>query len=110
MPPERERPRPALEVRSRAPSVGWVDLKKPILSDLIVPDFASVAKKVIQKLATTFDELRGTNLLRLTEVLTDPTRTALDRAVSETFRVTADMTILRTLLASDPLFAASRPG
>jgi hypothetical protein len=84
----------------------WIDLKKPILEGLDVLNVATLDESRVASLAAGFDTFAEAKLSSVTEIDRDPIRAALDREVMAALGVDDDLSKLRALVASDPLFSA----
>ncbi len=93
---------------NRAETEGpWVDFKKPILENLLVPDLRIVPSEQQRFLASAFDRLCHQGLLPLPEMANDPVRAEIDAAVSTALRL-PDFSFLRTMLAREPVVCLER--
>jgi hypothetical protein len=82
----------------------WVDIKKPILEELMVLDPRALNERQRRALVSVYDEAHRTELLPLTELAHDPGRIAIDEALMTALGLDADLTVLRELLAEEPIF------
>lgn len=80
----------------------WIDLKKPVLSEMPVLDVRAISTEQLRQLVSAYDTLSTRSLLPFPQMANDPVRQAIDNAISEAL-VLADLSIFRTLLAQEPI-------
>jgi hypothetical protein len=93
----------AARVDTRA---AWVELKKPILKEVVVLNPIALSSSQRQKLIQTYDELSSQTLARLPDVNQDIVRRKIDKAIMETLKVDDDLTTLRRMLGEEPILKA----
>lgn len=80
----------------------WVDFRKPVLSGMPVLDVRALRAGQIKSLLGAYDRLGRQPLLPFPEMAADPVRKAIDDTVSEALGL-PDLSVLRTLLAQEPV-------
>ncbi|RMF53954.1 MAG: hypothetical protein D6749_00785 [Chloroflexota bacterium] len=80
----------------------WVKFNKPTLEALPVLDMSLLTKRQLSKLAEAYDRLSHEMLLPFPEMENDPTRAAIDAALSEALGL-PDLRGLRILLGQEPV-------
>jgi len=88
----------------------WVELKKPILEELAVIDPTKLRKAAQDKLIAAYDELCKMEIQALPQMAEDTIRGRIDAAVAGALGLTGDLSVLRKLLAADPIVSMSLPG
>ncbi len=86
---------------------GWVSNKKGDLGELAVLDPRSCSPQQLAALDQLFDEVAEMEFLRLPEMAECPARRALDDGLSDILDL-PDLSVLRTLLASEPVVSNRR--
>jgi len=85
----------------------WVQFKKPILSGLPILDLRALTPDQLSALAAAYDRLSTQTLQPLPRMAQDETRAAIDAAISATLGL-PDLTLLRTMLAHEPVITMKR--
>jgi len=88
----------------------WVELKKPILEELAVIDPTKLRKAAQEKLIAAYDELCEMEIQALPQMAEDTIRGRIDAAVADALSLTGDLSVLRKLLAAEPIISMSLPG
>ena len=88
----------------------WVDLKKPILQNLMVPNPAHsmFRGRRLTKLVSAYDKLANQELRPLPQIADDPVRARIDTAIARALEFTDDIEITREMLAREPILTGSR--
>lgn len=86
----------------------WIELKKPIVEDLLVLDPSSLPARNRRLLLDAYDELSGETLGPLPEINHDDIRTRIDAALTRALRLRRDMAPIRGLMSVDPLFVRTQ--
>jgi len=86
----------------------WVDIKKPILENLMVIDPRRLSARTRERLMRAYDEISREELQPLTELAVDPVRRQIDDAIMTALDLEDDLTALRELLAAEPIFERFR--
>jgi hypothetical protein len=76
----------------------WVELKKPILEEMLVIDPSKLSKGTQQKLSKVYDELSKKEILALPQMVEDEVREKLDNVVSDALGLDNDLSVVRKLL------------
>jgi hypothetical protein len=87
----------------------WVKFKKPILANLMVPDFRTLAREGIARLSSAFDELSSEPLLPFAAMDQDRTRARIDSAISRALSL-PDLDVVREMLAREPVISLRHIG
>jgi hypothetical protein len=82
----------------------WVQFKKEPLHRMLVLDVRALTPGQLEKLASTFDDLKDKPLQSLSQMADDKTRAVIDQAISEALGL-SDLTGLRRKLAQEPLIS-----
>jgi hypothetical protein len=85
----------------------WVDFKKPVLASLPVVNLADLSTHQLRILTACYDQIAGKALQPLPEMASDQLRATVDAAVAKALRL-PDFSILRTLLAREPVVSLNR--
>ena len=85
----------------------WVKFKKPLLSSMPIPDFASLSQSKLKILSNEYDRLKGLTLSPLQLIDNDPVRFEIDKAVIRAFGL-SDVSIIREMLAREPMISLKR--
>jgi len=85
----------------------WVAFKKPTLLATPVLDVAGLGKSRLSSLAEAYTGLAEQVLRPFPQIAEDPVRAEIDEAVRKAFRL-PDFSILRTLLAQEPILSLER--
>jgi len=80
----------------------WVKFRKPTLSGMPVIDVRSIGTDQLSHLVGAYDTLSTRALLPFPQMAADPVRKGIDDAVSDALGL-PDLSILRTLLAQEPV-------
>lgn len=87
----------------------WVDFKKPSLGAMPVLDVRALSDEQLTHLADAYDKLCHAELSPLPEMATDEVRAEIDTAIANALNL-PDFSILRTLLAREPVVCMRRIG
>ena len=85
----------------------WVGFKKPVLASMPVLDVQALSSASLKALAKDYELLADKPLGRFSEIGTDPIRAGIDGAVARALRL-PDFSILRTLLAQEPIVSLKK--
>jgi hypothetical protein len=85
----------------------WVKFKKPVLAALPTLDLDSLSPEQLKQLSDAYDELAHRELQPFPEMATDTVRAAIDKAIAKALHL-PDFSILRTLLAQEPVVCLKR--
>lgn len=85
----------------------WVKFKKPVLAALPTIDLDSLSDDQMGQLSDAYDELAYQELQPFPKMATDPVRAEIDKAIAKVLRL-PDFSILRTLLAQEPVVCLKR--
>jgi hypothetical protein len=97
-------------IASRVDTRGaWIDLKKPILEEMLVIDPRALAAETKKKLVAAYDELAKTEIQALPHIAKDEVRGKIDKAVAEALGIADDLSMLRKLLGNEPIISMSLP-
>jgi len=97
-------------IASRVDTEGaWVELKKPILEELAVIDPSKLPKATQEKLTAAYDRLCKMEIQALPHMAEDAIREQIDAAVADALRLKGDLSVLRKLLAAEPIISMSLP-
>jgi hypothetical protein len=97
-------------IASRVDTRGaWVDLKKPTLEEMPVIDPRKLSNHAQKKLCAAYDELCKTEIQALPQMAADVVRDKIDAAVSNALKLKDDLSLLRKLLAAEPIISMSLP-
>ena len=80
----------------------WIDFKKPVLAGLPVLAVRDLEVDKLKVLSDTYDKLCKDELLPFPHMANDPTRQAIDEAVTKMLGL-PDISILREMLAREPV-------
>ena len=80
----------------------WIDFKKSVLSEMPVLDIRRLTPQQIRQLVNAYDALGNQALLPFPQMESDPARQAIDATISKALGL-PDLTILRRLLAQEPI-------
>ncbi len=86
---------------------GWVSIKKGDLGRMPVLDVRELSAKQIAGMSNLFDDLADASFERLPAMVDCPTRSKLDNGLAEILDL-PDLSVLRTLLASEPVVSNRR--
>lgn len=84
----------------------WIDLKKPIVEQLIVPNPADLDARQRRDLLELYREVSERTLLPLPQIAHDPVRADVDRGMMAALGFDVNLDGLRRLLAEEPIFYA----
>lgn len=97
-------------ISSRVDTEGaWVELKKPILESLAVLDPRRLPKKAQEALVQAYDQLAKLELQPVPQIAKDDVRSKIDAAIAEALGIEDDLSVLRMLLASEPVMSMRLP-
>jgi hypothetical protein len=82
---------------------GWIKFKKPAIENLSVPDFTKLPKESIERAVKGFSLLASEELMSLTMIAEDETRSKIDDIICGLFEIPS-LDSLRELLAEEPVF------
>jgi hypothetical protein len=85
----------------------WVAFKKPTLLSMPVLDVTGLGRSRLSDLAKAYDGVAEQMLRPFPEIAEDPVRAEIDEAVRKALRL-PDFSILRTLLAQEPILSLKR--
>jgi hypothetical protein len=85
----------------------WGKFKKPVLESMPVLNTASLNKRQLKKLTSTYDKVATQTLQPFPFMATDKVRAAVDAAFAEALGL-PDFSVLRTLLAQEPVVCLNR--
>ena len=85
----------------------WIDFKKPVLAALPTLDLDSLSPDQLNQLSDAYDELAHEELQPFPHMHTDKVRAGIDKAIAKTLHL-LDFSILRTLLAQEPVVCLKR--
>lgn len=80
----------------------WIDFKKPVLAELPVLAVSSLKADKLKMLSDTYDKLCKEELLPFPHMAHDPTRQAIDEAITRVLGL-PDISVLREMLAREPV-------
>jgi hypothetical protein len=83
----------------------WVDLKKPILEDLLVLDPRKLRESARERLCETYDEIKKLEIQPLPQIAIDVVREKIDNAIATALRITQDLGTYRQLLGAEPVIS-----
>ena len=86
----------------------WVELKKPNLGAIAVINPAALAANRRRRLAAAFDHYASLDMRPLPLVAEDDVRAAIDRAIAGALDLKDDFSVVRTIVAAEPILAYSR--
>ncbi len=87
----------------------WVDLKKPILEELLVLDPRALSQSARRSLCDSFDSFHNLELRSLPHIADDDVRARIDAAVAHALGVKDDFSVYRRMLAAEPLLSGHVP-
>jgi hypothetical protein len=87
----------------------WVELKKPILEELLVIDPRELSADTKKKLVAAYDELAKAEIQALPHIAKDEVRGKIDKAVADALGIHDDLSMLRKLLGNEPIISMSLP-
>ncbi|MEK9138272.1 MAG: hypothetical protein AAB393_14195 [Bacteroidota bacterium] len=85
----------------------WVKFKKPVLGALPTIDLDRLSSDQLKQLSDAYDELAHQELQPFPHMHTDEVRAAIDKAIAKALHL-PDFSILRTLLAQEPVVCLKR--
>jgi hypothetical protein len=88
----------------------WVDLKKPILEELVVIDPRELSADAQKSLCAAYDELSKLEIQALPQIADDVVRARIDKAVAAALGLKDDLSVLRMLLGAEPIISMHLPG
>lgn len=87
----------------------WVELKKPVLEELVVLDPRVLSESRRTQLCRAFDDLQKLELLSLPHIAVDEIRARIDLAIANALQVSDDFSTYRRLLVAEPLLSGHAP-
>jgi hypothetical protein len=87
----------------------WVELKKPIMEEIAVPDPRKLHKKVQDRLCRAYDEVSKLEVKALPSIDSDPVHKSIDAALASAFEIGDDLARLRDMLAREPIVSMRLP-
>jgi hypothetical protein len=97
-------------IASRVDTEGaWVELKKPILEEILVLAPRKLDSNTQEELRRTYDEVSTLQLQPLPSIDTDPVHSRIDAAFSAALGVRCDLAPLRNMLAREPIVSMRLP-
>jgi hypothetical protein len=87
----------------------WVELKKPIMEEIAVPDPRKVHKKAQASLCSVYDEISRLEVESLPSIDSDSVHMKIDAALASAFEIDDDLSRLRTMLAREPIVSMRLP-
>jgi hypothetical protein len=98
-------------IASRVDTQGpWIDLKKPILEEMLVIDPRKLSTDAKKKMTSAYDGLCSTEIQALPHIAEDGVRNKIDQLVADALGVDDDLSVLRALLGNEPIISMSLPG
>jgi hypothetical protein len=85
----------------------WTKFKKPSLLAMPVLDVSALPRRALDMLSKAYDKLCRESLGTLPEIDKDPVRAEMDKAICKALNL-PDVSILRTLLAQEPIISLRR--
>jgi len=85
----------------------WIDFKKPVLKALPVLDVTLLSGDQRRELASAYDRLADQTLQPFPQMAGDPVRAEIDAAIAQALGL-PDFSVLRTLLAQEPIICLER--
>lgn len=85
----------------------WLGFKKPTLATQPVLDLSKLTPEQLQTLSATYDRVADKELLSFPQMNKDDVRAEIDKAIQDAFGL-PDISILRTLLAREPVVCMRR--
>jgi hypothetical protein len=85
----------------------WVDFKKPMLAAMRVLDLHALSSEQLKRLADVYDRLCDKPLQPFPHMAADEVRADIDQSIAEVLSL-PDFSILRTLLAQEPVISMKR--
>lgn len=97
-------------IASRVDTEGaWVELKKPTLEALLVIDPNKLSTDAPTALCAAYDELAKQEIQALPQMAEDVVREKIDAAIAKALGLKDDLSLLRKLLAAEPIISMSLP-
>jgi hypothetical protein len=87
----------------------WVDFKKPSLGGMPVLDVRALTQEQLQMLAAAYDRVCCSEIQPLPHMANDEVRAEIDAAIAQALNL-PDFSILRTMLAREPVVCMERIG
>jgi hypothetical protein len=87
----------------------WVEIKKPILEEIMVPDPRELSTESKTRLALAYDELSRWVIQPLPSINDDPFHKAIDEALTAALGIKDDLTRLREMLSREPIVSMHLP-
>jgi hypothetical protein len=85
----------------------WIDFKKPVLESLPVLDLDRLSSQQVKRLVLAYNQISKQTLEPFPCMATDEVRAAIDAAIAEALGL-PDFSVLRTLLAQEPVVCLKR--
>ena len=80
----------------------WIDLKKPVLEKLPVPDLRILSPQLLQQAVSTFDKISKYPLLTLPQMDGDLLRAEIDSCIAKSLEI-PDFSVIRRMLSREPV-------
>ena len=97
-------------IASRVDTRGaWIDLKKPILEEMLVIDPRELSADTKKALTDAYDGLSKKELQPLPQIAEDDLRNQIDKAVTNALGIKDDLSMLRKLMGNEPIISMSLP-
>ncbi len=97
-------------IASRVDTEGaWVELKKPTLEELLVIDSTKLSDDAQKKLGAAYDELSKMEIQTLSQMTIDEVREKIDAAITNVLELADNLSLLRKLLAAEPIISMTLP-
>lgn len=97
-------------IASRVDTQGpWIDLKKPILEEMLVIDPRGLSADARKAMLTAYDRLCKTEIQALPHIAEDEVRSQIDEAVADALEIDDDLSTFRMLLGNEPIISMSLP-
>lgn len=87
----------------------WIEVKKPILEEIMVPDPRELSSAARIQLSHAYDELSETLVEQVPSINTDPFHSAIDKALTTALGLNDDLTRLREMLSREPIVSMHLP-
>lgn len=87
----------------------WIELKKPILEEMVVLDPRELSKKAEAELCKTYDEVSKLQVQSLPSIDSDPVHQRIDAAIGSAFEIDDDFARLRNMLSREPIVSMRLP-
>ena len=87
----------------------WVELKKPIMEEIAVPDPRKLNKTAQDSLCSAFDKVSKLEVKALPSIDSDVVHKEIDAALASAFEISDDLARLRDMLAREPIVSMRLP-